>query len=146
MQQIVTDKTDTDNFLYKDLSYKLRGIFFKVANSYGLGLKEKLYHQAIIDELTENKIAYEHENQLEILSQKDGRKIGLYIPDFVIENKIILEIKSEPFIRQQFYSQTYSYLRVSSFELGFIVNFGDEQLTIRRLLFTNDRKPHLQTK
>lgn len=141
-----TDKTDTDNskLLYPKLTYQLRGLFFSIANSYGLGHKEKLYHQALIDSLSVNKIAYEHEKQIPIYSWKDGRKISTYIPDFIINDKIIIELKSEPFLSKLFLNQIYSYMRVSKFELGLIVNFGEEELHIRRLIFTNDRKPFLK--
>lgn len=140
----MTDQTDTDKnkeLLYPELSYKLRGIFFKVANGYGLGLKEKLYHQALIDEFKDCDIAFIHEAQMPIFSHRDGRRIGTYIPDFIIEDSIILEIKSEAFISKQFFSQASSYLRIGPYQLGFIVNFGADHLDIKRLIFTNDRKP-----
>lgn len=146
----MTDKTDTDNLksktklLFPDLSYKLRGIFFSVVNQYGSGHKERVYHQALIDQLEDNNILFDHEKQIPIFSWKDGRKIATYIPDFIIDNKIIIELKSEPFLTKQFINQIYSYLRVTPFELSFIVNFGEESLRINRLIFTNDRKPHLK--
>ncbi len=145
----MTDKTDTDKkstLLYPQLSYKLRGIFYAAANLYGLGHKEKLYHQALIDEFNEKNIKFEHEKRIPIYSWRDGRKIATYIPDFVISDNILIELKSEQFLAKQFINQIQSYLRVSKYELAFIVNFGAEELQIRRLIFTNDRKPHLNFK
>lgn len=135
-------KSSTTHLMYPELSYKLRGIFFEVCNEYGLCHKEKLYHEAITDHLKTHNLIYVHEKQLPIFSHRDGRRIGVYIPDFIIENKIILEIKSTPFIIPNFINQVYSYLRNSLYELAFIVNFGEEKILIRRLLFTNDRKPY----
>ncbi len=141
----MTDPTDTDQtkLLYPKLSYTLRGMFFTIANAYGLGHKEKLYHQALNDELTTKNIPFDHEKQIPIYSWRDGRTISRYIPDFIIQNQIVVEFKSEPFLTEKFYTQTYSYLRVTRYELAFVVNFGADELQIRRLLFTNDRKPSL---
>ncbi|MBI4067018.1 GxxExxY protein [Candidatus Gottesmanbacteria bacterium] len=138
--------TNKTSILYPQLSYKLQGLFFKIANQYGLGLKEKLYHETLKDYLNELQVAYEHEKQIPIFSWRDGRKISVYIPDFIIADKIILEIKSEPFLTRIFYNQIYSYLRVTKYELSYIVNFGEEKINTRRLIFTNDRKPHLNFK
>lgn len=149
---MTTDKTNTNKtdrqtkLLYPNLSYQLRGIFFTVTNQYGLGHKERLYHQSLIDQFHEQKILFDHEKQISIYSWRDGRKIATYIPDFIIDNKILLELKSEPFLSKQFLNQIYSYLRVSEYELAFIVNFGEENLKIKRLLFTNDRKPQIKRK
>lgn len=132
-----------DKILYRDLSYKLRGLLFKISNQYGLGLKEKIYQNAFEDELKAAEIKFVKEPKIEIFSVNNGKIIGYYIPDFLIEKKIIIELKSEPFITKKFYNQTYSYLRVSRYELALLVNFGEEKLVIKRLIFTNDRKPHL---
>lgn len=146
-----TDTTDTDTvnkklFLFPELSYQLRGIFFSMANQYGLGHKEKLYHHVFIDCLGDLKLKFEHEKHIPIYSWKDGRIIGTYIPDFIIEKKVLVEFKSEPFLLKQFINQIYSYLRVTEYQLAFIVNFGETDLLIKRMLFTNDRKPHLKYK
>jgi len=128
------------SILYPELSYQLRGIFFSLANSYGLGHKEKLYHHALSEQLETQTISFVHEPQIPIFSWKSGKTIGKYIPDFVVDQKVIVELKSEPFLSDKFYNQTYSYLRVTTYELAFVVNFGAEILQIKRLLFTNDRK------
>lgn len=131
------------SILYPELSYKVRGLLFTVCNSYGLDLREKIYQKAFAELLSEESIVFEREKRVDIFSVNNGRKIGLYIPDFVIEDKVIVELKAEPFIHKRSIAQAYSYLRISKYELAFIVNFGGEKLEIKRLLFTNDRKPHL---
>jgi GxxExxY protein len=142
----MADGTDTDSkIIYPELTYKIRGIFFDLANQYGLGLKEKVYHEAFIDGLIAKNFAYQHEKQIQIYSWQNGRKIGTYIPDFVIDNKVIVEFKSEPFITPHFINQVQSYLRVSDYEVAFIVNFGSVKLEIKRYIFTNDRKSGLKT-
>ncbi len=144
----MADKTDTDQsqkLLHSDLTYKLRGIFFDIANKYGLGLKEKIYHQAFIDGLEIQKIEYFHEKQVQIYSWKDGRKIGTYIPDFIIDDKVIVEFKGEPFVTKHFINQVQSYLRVTNYEIALIINFGAEKLEINRFICTNDRKTQIKT-
>jgi GxxExxY protein len=68
------------DYLYQDLSYKLRGIFFEIYNQLGPGLPESVYHRAVICELEDQKIPYETEKTI-IISYK-GRKVGQQRLDF----------------------------------------------------------------
>jgi len=130
--------------LHKELSYKVQGILMEVRKIYGSGHKEKVYCKAIEELLIKNKIGYQREKNINIKSHLTGKIIGTYKPDFIIEEKIILEIKAVDIIPKNFIDQIYSYLRVSNFELGIFVNFRSPKLYIKRIIYTNDRKTQIE--
>lgn len=132
------------NLLHKDLSYQIRGCAIEVRKNYGPGHKEIVYQNAYQEELDERKISYERELSIKIYSIKTGRTIGSYRPDFVIDGKAIVEMKALRVIPKTEIDTFYNYLRNSKYELGFLINFGGEKLTIKRTVYSNDRKPWFQ--
>lgn len=128
------------NLLHKDLSYKLQGIAFDVRKNFGLGHKEQIYQKAFEEELKRINITYEREKAIKIYSPKDARFIGLYRPDFIIDKKIVVEIKTFRFVPKEEMRKIYDYLRNSEYELGYLINFASPQLYVKRIIFTNDKK------
>lgn len=126
--------------LEPELSYKIQGAVYNVANKYGSGLKEQIYQKALEEELFKNKISFEKQKRINIYSIDSGKILGVYVPDFVIENKIVLEIKASTFTTKQDISQQISYLKASIYEIGYLVNFNTSKLYMKRSIFTNDRK------
>lgn len=138
-----TDKNkpiDTD-LLYPELSYKVRGAIMSVSSKYGKGLKESIYQKALAEEFDKLGIKYGQQKRITIYSIETGKPLGVYVPDFVIEDKIILEIKATDFIILKDVEQQLSYLRASRYELGFLANFSTPKLYIKRSIYTNNRKP-----
>lgn len=137
----MTNKHKTQiGLLEPELSYKIQGCLFEVANKYGKGLKESIYQKALEEEFQKQKLKFESQKRINIYSLETGKKLGVYIPDFVIENKIIVELKSSTFTTQTDIAQQRSYLRAGTYELGYLVNFGTPKLDIKRSIYTNDRK------
>ncbi|MBI5619679.1 GxxExxY protein [Candidatus Gottesmanbacteria bacterium] len=91
--------TSYSPLLHEDLTYRLRGCFFKVYNTLGFGHKESVYQKALIAELKNQKLAFEQEKSLEVLYE--GSLVGIYRPDFVIEGKILIELKAQEFISKE---------------------------------------------
>jgi len=140
-----TDTRRSENkLLYKDLSYKLRGCFFEVRNTYGPGQKENIYHKLLEDTFKNNHISFRKEAAINIYTTK-GEIVGTYKPDFIVDDKIIIEVKSSRFTTKTDEKQLYYYLRNSKHEVGFLVNFSTPGLYIKRIIYTNDRKPFLQS-
>lgn len=131
------------DILEKELCYRMQGCVYNVANKYGKGLKESIYQKALEEEFQENNIPFESQKRINIYSFNSGKKLGVYVPDFVISDRIILEIKASNFTTKQDLEQQRSYLRISEFEVGYLVNFCTDDLYIKRLIFTNDRKPFI---
>ena len=109
------------DLLHKYLSYKIQGIAFGIRKNFGLCHKEKIYQKAFEEELNREDIPYEREKAIKIFSPKDGKFIGLYRPDFIIDEKIIIEIKTYKFVPRDEMRKIYDYLRNSKYELGYLV-------------------------
>lgn len=136
--------TDQDNgFLYKELSYKLVGLFFKIRNEYGPGHKENIYQNLLEEALIANNIPYSREARIKIYSNDTGRVVGTYVPDFLVDEKIVVELKASGYTTPTDEKQLYHYLRNSPYQVGYLVNFSTPQLYIKRIIYTNDRKPFL---
>jgi hypothetical protein len=135
------DKRINTDLLYPDLSYKIRGAIMNVANKYGKGLKENIYQKALAEEFDKLGIKYLQQKRITIYSLETSKPLGVYVPDFLIEDKIILEIKATDFIIPKDVQQQLSYLKASKYELGFLANFSTPKLYIKRSIYTNDRKP-----
>lgn len=116
----------------KDLSYKIVGILFEVHNELGPKYQEKYYQRAVEKMLQKSGLIYKREVLVDLYFQ--GEKIGKYFLDFVIENKIVLELKTEPYFTKEHYKQVRSYLQSANLELGILANFRSKSLVYKRIL------------
>jgi len=132
------------DILHKELSYELQGAFMEIRNILGPGHKEVVYQNALVEEFLAKKIVFEKEKSIRIFSPKTGKVTGHYRVDFLVDGKIIVEIKAVDLIPKNFIDQLFSYLRNSEYELGYFVNFKSPKLYIKRIIYTNDRKPFLK--
>lgn len=129
-----------DKLLYQELSQKIEEIATAVRRQYGSGQKEKLYQNAFEDELRYFKVLYRREHPIVVRSVRTGRTLGKYVPDFIVDDKIVVELKAIKFIPKPIEDQLLNYLKNSNYELGYVINFGGNKLYQRRFIFTNDRK------
>lgn len=118
------------DILYKNLTYKIRACFFEVYNKLGCGFKESVYHKALAYEFQLQGIIFENEEELPVF-YKD-KQVGAYKPDFIVDKKVIVEIKAQPKLLRLDELQLYYYLKGTEYSLGFLVNFGGDKLDIRR--------------
>lgn len=121
--------------LFEEDSYKIRGACFAVYNALGGGIREKIIERALFEELTSKGLKVESQQKVDITYR--GKKIGAYVLDFVVDEKINIEIKSKPFLAKEDEKQFWGYLNGSAYTLGFLVNFGPQKLTIKRFIHTN---------
>lgn len=128
------------SLLYKELSYQIQGAAIEVRKDFGPGHKESIYQNAFAEELKSRGINFEREKNIKIYSPKTKKVIGYYKPDFIIEGKVIIELKALEKIPKFLIDQLYDYLRNSEYELGYFINFSSPKLYIKRIIFTNDRK------
>lgn len=118
---------------YEELTYRIRGAIFEAYNVLGPGFKENIYHNALLEEFDKRRIKYIDKKKIKI-SYK-GKDVGIYEPDFIIEDKIIIEIKAVDMMPRVFEKQLYSYLKATKYKIGLLVNFGGDKLDIRRRIF-----------
>jgi GxxExxY protein len=119
--------------IYKDLSFRITGLLFKVHNTLGRYKNEKQYSDLFEILLKDNNIVYKREFRINNPFNEKIRSIC----DFIIENKIIIEIKATNFIDREFYFQIKRYLTDLNLELGLLVNFRQKCLTPKRILNGN---------
>ena len=132
-------QTDTDDeLLYEDLTYKIRGAVFNVKKQLGLGHKENIYQKALQEEFKKIKLSVEKEKSINI--KYDNKKIGAYRPDFIIEDKIILELKALPSVGKFEKQQVWHYLKGSDYKLALLINFGREDVNIERFIHTAESR------
>lgn len=120
----------------KDLSYRLQGAMMEVYNQLGPGFREETYKQALIRELIIRGIPHEVEQPIPIHYR--GEKIDEYRLDLLIESRIIVELKAVSELHPRFEAQLLSYLKAARLKLGYLVNFGSDQLVMKRIV-----NPHL---
>ena len=107
----------------------------------GKSLKECLKNLFIDKALTialENKgLKIESQKRIDIYFQ--GQKVGTYVPDKVVNDIILLELKTKPFIIKQDIEQFWKYLKGSEYKLGFLINFSPKNLQIKRVVYDTAR-------
>jgi GxxExxY protein len=130
--------------LFPDLSYIIQGAAFAIRKEYGPGQKEIIYRRLMEEKLKLKGLKVKKEQKIKIYSQDTGKIRGIYQPDLVIENKILIEIKSSRFTTKLDEKQLYFYLRNSNYELGYLINFSTPKLLIKRIVYSNNRKPHVR--
>lgn len=126
-----------EEFLYKDLTYTIRGACFEVYKKFGGAFKEKVIENALFAELEGRKLKVERQKQIEIYYKE--RKVGIYIPDFIINDLVLLELKSKPRIYKEDERQFWLYLQGSPYKIGLLVNFGPEKLEVIRRVYDKAR-------
>ncbi len=121
-----------NKILYKDLSYKIVGLAMEVYNKLGYGFLEKVYENALM--ILFKREGIKAEQQVPIKVYFEGKVVGDYVADILIDNKIILELKSVERIINAHKAQVLNYLTATGVHLGIILNFGKEELTFERFV------------
>lgn len=117
---------------YPELSYKLTGLFFQIHNKYGRFKSEKQYCDYFEEFLKERKYSYVREKNLKNIYASVIEQGN--IPDFMVENKIIIDFKSKKFVTKDDYFQMMRYLECTNLPLGIIVNFRSTYLKPKRII------------
>lgn len=117
--------------IYAELSYKINGLCFKVQYELGRFCREKQYADRLEEVLKEKNIEYKREV---ILGEITNTVIKGNIADFIVEGKIILDLKSKKYITKEDYFQMQRYLKSANIKLGIIVNFRDSYLKPKRIV------------
>lgn len=120
------------NLIEKELSYKIVGALFDAYNNLGGGYQEKYYQRAVAKEFNNRNIKFAE--QIEIPLNFKGDSIGRYFLDFLIEDKIVLEIKASDKFYTRDIKQILAYLKSANIDLGILANFTRKDLQLKRIL------------
>lgn len=118
--------------IYPNLSYNIVGALYEVYNQLQYGHREKVYQKALIQEFTSRSIKFKRELYYPILFKE--KIISKYYYDFLIEDKIILELKVAEDFYQKDINQLLSYLKSKKYHLGILALFSKKGLKFRRIL------------
>ncbi len=121
-----------DKVIYKKLSYEIVGVLFEVYNELGYGYQEKYYERAIAQCFTKRKIKFSRQVPFEIRFK--GESIGKNYLDFMVDEKIILEIKKGNYFPKRNIEQVKQYLKVTSLKLAILANFTSSGIKFLRVL------------
>lgn len=123
--------------MLKKEGYDLIGAALEVYNELGGGMLEEIYQQALEIELGAKSIPFDVKKQLEVYYK--NHKLGkVYIPDLIIYDRIIVELKAVSGILPEHEAQLINYLKITKLEVGYLINFGNtEKLEWKRFIFSN---------
>jgi len=118
--------------LFKELSFAIVGAAMEVHRQLGQGFLEAVYQKALAYELTLRGVPFEEQKVLSVYYK--GQLVGEYKADFVIDGKIILELKSVPAIGNAHMAQARNYLAGTGLRLAILINFGAASLETKRVV------------
>jgi len=127
---MITDVAD--KLLYRDLTYKVIGILYRVHTALGCGFPEKVYQKAIELELNKEGISYETEKTFKVVYS--GEEVGSFRLDMIIDKKVVIEIKAVERLPKVFKEQLISQLKAAPYDVGLLVNFGAPKLEYIRII------------
>ena len=128
--------TKNKNLIFPEQSYEIVGALFEVFHELGAGLKERHYYPAIKEALI--KRGMDIKEQLHVPVQFQQNKIGTQFLDFLIDDKIVLELKVDTRFRKPDYDQIKAYLATSNCSLGILARFDADGVTFHRVLNPNN--------
>lgn len=120
-----------------EISYKIRGAIYKVYNSLGPGLLESVYEAAMIYQLGKDGVKVESQVPINIVY--DGKTLPVsYRLDLLVEDKVIVELKSIDIIKVIHKKQLLTYLKITGLHLGLLVNFNIENINLGIVRIVNN--------
>ncbi len=120
--------------IYPKESYDIIGICMDVHRTLGPGLLEVVYKDALEYEFRKKAILYEREKEY-LVRYKDVILPHRFFADFVVLDKIILEVKAVSSLQNESIARAINYLKISGNRLGLVVNFGTDELVYKRVVF-----------
>ena len=138
MRNTAKTKVINPDVLYPKLSYEIVGAVQRVWKELGPAFKETVYQKALEREFTNRSISFLSQKQVPILY--DGEKVGVYVPDFLIDDKILIEIKCISQLTFREKKQCWYYLKGTHYKLLLLVNFGGQKLEIMRRIYDKARR------
>ena len=110
-----------------DITYQIRGAIYDVYKALGPGLLESVYEEALVFELEQRGLKVERQKQVPIVYKGNVLKSELRL-DLLVEDKVIVELKSVEEMKKVFSKQLLTYLRLLGKKLGLLVNFNTENI------------------
>ena len=119
---------------YKDTTEKIIGAAFEVHSFLGNGFQEVIYQRALAWELEQRDLQFNREIEQDIYYKELINPIGTRRADFVVEHKVLVELKAIKELEDVHFAQVLNYLKAYKLEVALLINFGSKSLTFKRLV------------
>ncbi|PTU63716.1 MULTISPECIES: GxxExxY protein [unclassified Chromobacterium] len=116
----------------EDLTYRIQGCVFEVFRQLGHGYLEKVYENALLQEL--NSAGLATRSQVPLLVRYKGQVVGEYCVDLLVEERVVLELKAQEKLAAIHEAQLLNYMRTSGLRLGLLINFWHPKAEVRRFV------------
>jgi GxxExxY protein len=118
--------------LLNQISEKVIGAAFAVANKLGTGFLEKVYENALAHELRKLGLSVEQQRSVEVYY--DGVVVGSYVADLLVESVVLIELKAAKAVDSSHLAQCLNYLKATGLRLGLVLNFGTARIGVHRVV------------
>ncbi len=119
-------------FLHGEITRQIIGAAFEVWKVLGYGFLEKVYENALAEELLRRGLSVQQQFPIDVYYK--GVLVGKYAADLLVEGKVIVEIKAEKVYNPQHEAQLLNYLKATGIKVGLILNFGEQKCEHKRLV------------
>ena len=126
------------NYKHSEITGQIIGCAMRVHSEPGPGFPEIIYHRALEIEFQEQNISYDSEREIEVYYH--NKLIGKRRPDFLVEKKVMVEIKAIKKLEDSDISQSLNYLKAYNLDIGLLINFGSKSLEYKRLIRNDNAK------
>ena len=124
--------TNKHELLWKEEVFQIVGCAMEVLNTLGHGLLEKPYENALVVEFQRRGIPYQQQPRFDVVYK--GVKVGEYVPDLIVFGKVVVDAKVIEKITDHEIGQVLNYLKITSLNLGLILNFRRARLEWKRVI------------
>ncbi len=129
-----------NNLKHKDITEKIIGAAFEVHKSLGYGFQEVIYQRALAFEMRTAGLAYAREVERDIFYKDFSKPIGTRRVDFVVAERVLVELKATSTLETVHEVQLLNYLRAYRLEVGLLINFGENSLNFKRLVLSQPNR------
>jgi len=117
--------------IHEDITEKILNCCFEVINTLGVGFLETVYKKALLIAMIDKGLKVTSDRGFEVAFR--GRKIGVFVPDLIVEDLVIVELKAVEHLLGEHQAQLINYLAVTDIRAGLLVNFGRKKLEYKRM-------------
>ena len=137
----MTYNNKVKDFLYERETYLIRGACFEVWKEFKGMFKESVIERALVIAIKNKNLKAETQKRIDIYFQEE--KVGTYVPDIIVNDCILIELKSKPNLTKQDIEQFWKYLKGSQYKLGLLINYSPILLVIKRVVYDTAREKHV---
>ena len=135
----------SEDYQFKDLTHQIIGAAMRVHSFLGNGFQEVIYQRALAYEFNQANLNFQRKQEQYIFYRECAEPIGTRRADFIVENKVLVELKATTKLEEVHKAQILNYLRAYRFEVGLLINFGEKSLFFKRFVMNLDDKADTTT-